>query len=204
MQRELVTLAMTGHHEAFTRLVDDSVERQYAVARLILRDTDLARDAVQEALVSASRNLRSLRDPDAWDAWLHRLTVWACYRLARKERRRAVVELHVVPNPDRPGAIDHTAELAGRDRVERRLGELPIDQRAVIVLQFHLDLSLTEAAEILNIPVGTAKSRVPALDGGDGSQPFGSSDRRTERVGERERALLQAQDGHVRDRAEVE
>ena len=160
MQRELVQRAIGGDHGAFTSLVDASIDRQYALATLILRDRDRAQDAVQEALVSAWRDVRSLRDPDAWDAWLHRLTVWACYRLARKERRKALVELHVLPDREPVGAVDHSTRLAERDRIERRLGDLPIDQRAVIVVHFHLGLPLTEAAAILDIPVGTAKSRL--------------------------------------------
>ena len=82
MQRELVERAIGAISEAFSSLVDASVDRLYAVATLILRDGDRAQDAVQEALVSAWRDVRALRDPDAWDAWLHRLTVWACYRAA--------------------------------------------------------------------------------------------------------------------------
>jgi RNA polymerase sigma-70 factor (ECF subfamily) len=160
MQRELVLRAIGGDHDAFTILVDGSIDRLYAVASLILRDRDRAQDAVQEALVSAWRDIRSLRNPDAWDAWLHRLTVWACYRLARKERRQSVVELHVVPDPEPAGAFDVTISLAERDRIERRLGALPIDQRAVIVLHFYLDRPLTEVADILDIPTGTAKSRL--------------------------------------------
>ena len=104
--------------------------------------------------------MRALRDPDAWDAWLHRLTVRACYQAARRERRRDLVELHVMPDPDWPGATDIPIALVERDRLERELGRLPIDQRAVMVLHFYLDLPLTEAAEILDIPVGTAKSRL--------------------------------------------
>ena len=96
MQRQLVERAIEGDHEAFTDLVDASIGRLFAVACLILRDRDRAEDAVQEALVSAWRDVRSLREPDAWDAWLHRLTVWACYRLSRKERRRTLVELRLV------------------------------------------------------------------------------------------------------------
>src|SRR5262245_9699887 len=98
MQHELVRRAMTGDHEAFTKLVDASIDRQYVLARAILRNRDRAQDAVQEALVSAWRDVRSLRDPGAWDAWLHRLTVWACYRVDRKDRRRTIVELRIVPD----------------------------------------------------------------------------------------------------------
>ena len=159
-RRELVELARRGDREAFSELVRASLDRQYAIASLILRDGDRAQDAVQEALVSAWRDLRALRDPDAWDAWLHRLTVRACYRLASKERRRNLVELHVVPDPEPVPSFDLALSLAERDRMERELGRLPIDQRTVMVLHFYLDLPLTQAATILDIPVGTAKSRL--------------------------------------------
>ena len=59
----------------------------------------------------AWRDLRALRDPDAWDAWLHRLTVRACYKVARKERRRSMVELHVTPDPRLAPGDDQTFAL---------------------------------------------------------------------------------------------
>ncbi len=130
-----------------------SLPRLYAIATLILRDQDRAQDAVQEALVLAWRHVRALRDPEAWDAWLYRTTVRACYRHARQQKRRDLVELHVEPDPERPGAVDLALSVVERDRLGRELGRLPIDQRAVMVLHFYLDLPLTEAAEILEIPV---------------------------------------------------
>jgi RNA polymerase sigma-70 factor, ECF subfamily len=160
MQRELAVRAIDGDREAFTKLVDASIDRLYAAATLILRDGDRAQDAVQEALISAWRDVRSLRDPDAWEAWLHRLMVWACYRVARKERRRKVVELQLVPDGRSRDTHDPSASVVERDRLARRLGDLPIDQRAVIVLHFYLERPATEVAEILGIPIGTAKSRL--------------------------------------------
>jgi len=132
----------------------------YATATLILRDGDRAQDAVQDVLVSAWRDVRAVRDPDAWDAWLHRLTVRACYRLARKERRRNLVELHVEPDLEVAGAMDPSNSVVDRDDLERQLGRLAIDQRVVIVLHFYLGLQLAEVAGILDIPIGTAKSRL--------------------------------------------
>ena len=96
MQRELVERAIQGDREAFTQLADASMHRLYAAATLILHDRDRAEDAVQEALISAWRDVRSLRNPDAWEAWFHRLLVRACYRVARNERRRNVVELRAL------------------------------------------------------------------------------------------------------------
>ena len=160
MKRELVERARAGDHEAFSELARASIARQYAVANLILRDVDRAQDAVQESLVSAWKDMRALRDPDAWDAWLHRLTLRACYRLAQKERRRNLAEIRIVPDPEPARSVDLSVSVAERERMEQELGRLPIDQRAVMVLHFYLDLPLSEAAVILDIPIGTAKSRL--------------------------------------------
>ncbi len=104
MQRELVDRARTGDLEAFTQLVKVAFPRLKGVAFLILRDADRAEDAVQESLVVAWQDLRALRDPDAWDAWLRRLLIRTCYRLAKKERRRTQVELQVRLDPGGAGS----------------------------------------------------------------------------------------------------
>jgi RNA polymerase sigma-70 factor (ECF subfamily) len=160
MTRELVRRAIEGDHDAFSSLVDSSVDRLHAVANLILRDPDRAQDAVQDALISAWKDVRALRDPDAWDAWTYRITVWSCYRMAKKDRRRNRVELKVVPDPEPSSPFDAPSALADRDLVERALSDLPIDHRAVVVLRFYVDLPLDAVADILDIPVGTAKSRL--------------------------------------------
>ena len=160
MQRLLVERAIAGDFDAFAELVAAVASRQYAVATLILRDRDRANDAVQDALVAAWRGLSALRDPDAWEAWVHRLTVRACMTAARRQRRRSLVELPADPEIDVPSVFDAQAAFAERDRMERELGALPIDQRAVIVLHFYIGLPLTEAAMVLDIPAGTAKSRL--------------------------------------------
>ena len=74
-QRALVERAQRGDHDAFTLLIERAAARLDGAARLILRDGELARDAMQEALFRAWRDLPGLRDPDRFDAWLHRLTV---------------------------------------------------------------------------------------------------------------------------------
>ena len=159
MQRDLAERARQGDHDAFTVLVDGSIGRLYAVACLILRDRDRAHDAVQEALVAAWRDIGGLRDPDRLDAWFHRLVVRACYRQARAERRRAVVELRVVPDVP-PTSPSPELGIVERDRLQRGFARLGPEQRAVLVLNHYLGLPLHEVAEILDIPSGTAKSRL--------------------------------------------
>jgi RNA polymerase sigma-70 factor, ECF subfamily len=157
MQRDLVLLARAGDHEAFTALIGGAIDHLYAVARLIVRDDDRARDAVQDALLRAWTGLPGLHDPDRFDAWLHRLLVHACYRAAGLERSRRIVEIHV----DVDGASrDAQGSLALRDQLERGFLRLSPDQRAVLVLHYYLDLTDAAAAEALSIPVGTLKSRL--------------------------------------------
>lgn len=159
MQRDLVMRAQGGDIEAFSALTAGCTGRFYAVARLILRDDDRASDAVQDALLQAWLDLRGLRDPDRFDAWAHRLLVRACYRAARRERGRSVVEIHISPLHE-PTTPDAQRSLAIHDQLERGFRRLSPDQRAAIVLHHYLGFSLAEAAEVLDIPLGTMQSRL--------------------------------------------
>jgi RNA polymerase sigma-70 factor, ECF subfamily len=154
---ELVDRARRGDREAFGVLAGGAVDRLYGIARLILRDTELAEDATQEALVRAWRDLPSLRDVERFDAWLYRLIVRACADVGR-DRRRWRAEVTVLPKE--PAQPDRTSELADRDQLERGLRRLNDAQRAILILTFYLGLSPSEAAHALQIPVGTAKSRL--------------------------------------------
>jgi len=160
-QRRLVERAREGDHDAFAELVHASVARLDTAARLILRDGELARDAVQEGLFRAWRGLRSLRDPDRFDAWVYRLTVNSCLDLARRRRRRPmeveIVEILEMSGPTMPDPADEIANRALVDGVMRRLDE---QGRSIIVLHYYLGLPISEVATALGIPVGTVKSRL--------------------------------------------
>jgi RNA polymerase sigma-70 factor (ECF subfamily) len=157
-QHGLVERARRGDRQAFAELIRASGARLDATARLILRDPDLAQDAVQETLIRAWRSLPGLRDPATFDHWLHSLVAHACIDLVRKRRRR-VIEVELSPIHD-PATRDGVAVIADRDQLDRVLARLEPEARAVVVLHFYLDLSLPRVAEILGIPLGTAKSRL--------------------------------------------
>jgi RNA polymerase sigma-70 factor, ECF subfamily len=157
-QRGLVDRARGGDHDAFTSLVDLTLVRLDAAARLIVRDRELARDAVQDTYIRAWRDLPGLRDPDRFSAWLHRLLVNACLDLTRRRKRR-VMEVELTPM-DMPAMADMTADFADRELLDAALRRLDPQHRAVVVMHYFLGMSLPEVAASLRIPYGTAKSRL--------------------------------------------
>ena len=158
MDRDLVESAQGGDREAYVDLIRDRSDRLFAIAQRILRDVDRAEDALQDALVIAWRDLRGLRDPDRFDAWLQRLLINVCIAQATRERRRTA-NLRVLPI-DGPAAPDELLSVADRDLLERGFRRLPPDQRAILVLHHYLGFEPSEIAETLGIPAGTARSRL--------------------------------------------
>jgi RNA polymerase sigma-70 factor (ECF subfamily) len=157
MQRELVERARGGDREAFASLAAASIGRLFNVANLMVGDHDLAEDVVQETLVLAWRDLKGLRDPDGFDAWLHRVLVRSVYREARRERRHSSRAVHV---PDLRRAPDAARVTEDRDALDRGFRRLRPDHRAVLVLRHYLGFSDEEAAAALSVPIGTVKSRL--------------------------------------------
>lgn len=119
--RDLVVRAQQGDGEAFGALAQAQANRLYAIAYRILRDADLAGDALQDTLVHTWRELPGLRDPDKFDAWACRITCRVCYRLARRERRRSAHRLMELPglSPPREAVGEDSDALADRDELER-------------------------------------------------------------------------------------
>jgi RNA polymerase sigma factor (sigma-70 family) len=157
VERKLVDRAQRGDPEAFDALARTVGDRCMAIAVRILRDADLAEDAVQTALIEAWRNLRALRDPDRFEPWLHRILTNACYAEARA-RRRYAAGIRLIPVESADGR-DQYLDVHDRDQLERAFRRLTIEQRAVLVFHHYLGLSLSEVADRLGIPLGTAKSR---------------------------------------------
>jgi RNA polymerase sigma-70 factor (ECF subfamily) len=145
--REMVERAGRGDYDAFEAVVRASVGRLCAIAYRILRDVDLAKDALQEALAKVWDDLPTLRDPDCFEAWAARITCRSCYRLAMRERRFALP----TPTEPRPDTAAFVAHVADQDEMERGFRRLSPEDRAVLVLHYYLGLTLSGVADTLGI-----------------------------------------------------
>jgi RNA polymerase sigma-70 factor (ECF subfamily) len=158
MQRQLVERAQSGDRAAFSALVTDILPKLLGTARLIIRDEELAKDAVQDAMVNAWLDLRTLRDPDRIEAWLYRLLIRACGRSIRgrsfRQLREVVLDLRDGPT------VESSSALAERDQLERALRRLSPEHRTVLVVRYYLDLRLADCAQVMAIPLGTVQSRL--------------------------------------------
>ena len=158
MHEELVLQAKKGDAEAFDTLARMVGDRCLAIAVRILRDTGLAEDAVQGALITAWIELRSLRDPSRFEPWLHRILTNQCYTEARR-RTRWSEGLRILPTVGTTGTDDYLT-VDDRDLLERAFRRLTVQQRTVLVFHHYLGLPITEVADRTGLPVGTAKSRL--------------------------------------------
>ena len=155
---ELVERAQRGDHEAFDALASAAYSRLYAIAKQILRDGYAAEDAVQDALVRAWRDVRGLRDRDRFDAWLHRLLVNACMDQVRQAPAARPSRSRSCRSISHPA--DRLGQLVDRDELEQIFVQLPVEQRAALVLTHYVGLSAPEVAAILGIPARTVYSRL--------------------------------------------
>ncbi len=159
MDGELVERARAGDADAFDQLVRGRIDTVYQLALGILGQPADARDATQEAFVSAWRKLPGLRDIERFDAWLDRITVNACRMALRK--KRGVREIQLLPDTDYGAATRSTTETdMTAAAFDNAFDELTVDQRALL-FEHHLDgRGVVEIAERLGVPAGTVKSRL--------------------------------------------
>ncbi len=157
---DLVRRFLEGDRAAFGVLAERHEGRVYNLAlRMTGREED-ARDATQEAFLTALRKLSSFRGEAAFTTWLHRVTVNACYDLLRKRRRSPLLDRVPDHEPEPPPVPDHADQTDFSIDVQRALLEVPEDFRVVMILHDVQDLPHEQVAAILGVPVGTVKSRL--------------------------------------------
>jgi RNA polymerase sigma-70 factor (ECF subfamily) len=162
MDRSLVDRARHGDLDAFEEIVHARMDAIYRLSFAIVGDEDDARDTTQETFVAAWHRIRGLRDPDRFDAWLQRIAVNAARMTLRARGRRRVRE---IPSGDVAALATVADRTVPADRSDAgllgaALDRLPVDQRTILVLHHLEGHGVAELAEILQIPIGTLKSRL--------------------------------------------
>jgi RNA polymerase sigma-70 factor (ECF subfamily) len=161
---DLVRRAAGGDHDAFAHLVRRHQDRVYRLCLRIMGNAEDAHDAAQDTFLSLLRKLGQFRGDAAFTTWLHRIGVNACYDSLRRMKRQPM--LHTVNGVERATGdggkpvADHADQVAGSMDIGRALSTIPEDYRVALVLADVQDLPYEEIAKVLDVPVGTVKSRV--------------------------------------------
>lgn len=158
--RELIALVAEGDRDAFTELMARTEDMVFAVCMRIMGNRETARDATQETFVTLFRKADRYKGTAAVTTWLYRVTVNTCYDMLRKAKRRQADSLPDYVDPADPQGSDGFTSVELRGPVVAALRSLPEEFRTAIVLRDVEGLALADVAEILDVPVGTVKSRV--------------------------------------------
>ncbi len=163
--RNLAARAARGEAPAFSRLIHKHSDLVYRVSLRMLGAND-APDASQEAWVRAWRNIGSFRGESAFSTWMYRITMNTCLNTRRKESRRKEQEVPEeftqLPEPSSGGSSPEASALDGerREEIFEALRSVRSEHRAAVFLRHMEGLKYQEIAEILDVPIGTAKGWV--------------------------------------------
>lgn len=165
-EAELIRLAQNGDDRAFATLMEQNRPALAGTAYLMLRDPQLAEDAVQEALVQIWRGLPSYRPTGSFRGWVVTILVHRIQKLKRKHRVETVPLDGMEERLEYGKDIEEEVFLGdARDRVRLALQHVNPEHREVLILRYYAELSVAEIAQTLGTPEGTVKSRISrALD----------------------------------------
>lgn len=158
---ELIQAIRDGDSSSFTKLVRRYQHVAYASAYALLKDFDLAHDAVQESFLTAYYQLHRLERPEVFPAWLNKIVTYACYRILRKRDSRNSPEAQESMSP----AAEKTPEQLLEDKERHQLvldalNALPDHLREVVFLYYLEERSQEEVAQYLGIRKSTVNNRL--------------------------------------------
>jgi len=159
VERELVLAARLGDEIAFARLIEAEAPRIYRAVLAVVRSPEDAQEVIQDASIRAWRQLDGLRDPDSWAAWYRRIAVRQAIDRAGRQSRMRLHEIDLDSIAEESG-LDPTSGWADRQAVMDALRQLATEDRVLLGLRFGADLPVADVAAALDIPLGTAKSRL--------------------------------------------
>ncbi|MGD8192342.1 RNA polymerase sigma factor [Brevibacillus ginsengisoli] len=163
-ESELMKECRLGNKEAFYELVEPHLAKAYRTSYAILHCQSEAEDAVQNALLEVYQSLLSTREIQHFGGWFHKLVVYRSLDLYRKKakesERTTTAELLPMVSAIEPTPMDRLIDSEEYDQLLVHLLKLSIQHRTVIVLYYFQEYNLEEIARLLNLKLGTVKSRL--------------------------------------------
>ncbi len=156
----LLNRYLGGDIGAFDELVRAHEDRVFGICLRMMSDRDAALDAVQETFLTVFRKADRYEARAAFSTWLYRVAMNTCYDQLRKAKRRRTEPLPESTDPVDPRGGDEFESVELRPDIEAALLRIAVEFRSAVVLVDLQGLSLEQAAEILDVPVGTIKSRL--------------------------------------------
>lgn len=157
---DLIGRYLAGDIDAFNELMAAHEDRVFAICLRMLKNREAALDATQETFLTVFRKADRYRAQAAFSTWLYRVAVNTCYDHLRREKRKQADPLPESHDPPDLGADDVFDAIDVRPDIEEALTELSPEFRAAVVLVDLQGMSLDQAADTLDVPTGTIKSRL--------------------------------------------
>ena len=165
-EKKLIERASGGDPSAFNRLMAQHENRMYAVALRMCANREDAQDCLQEAMLRVYRAIGSFKGQSTFSTWIYRITMNTCLDELRRKKNRQntsldnLVDMGWSPTDGGAGPEKQALMREMREKMHGAIRELPDDMRAAVVLRDIQGFSYDEIAQMLEINVGTIKSRI--------------------------------------------
>lgn len=165
-EQKLIEKASGGDASAFNRLMANHEKRMYAVALRMFANREDAQDCLQEAMLRVYRSIGSFKGQSSFSTWLYRITMNTCLdELRRKKNKQSasldnLLEQGWSPADESAGPEQHAVRNELKQELQSAIRELPEDMRSAVVLRDVQGFAYDEIAQVLNVNVGTVKSRI--------------------------------------------
>ena len=157
---ELIGRYLAGDIDAFNELMEAHEQRVFAICYRMLHDRDAALDATQDTFLTVFRKADRYRAQAAFSTWLYRVAVNTCYDHLRRQKRKQADPLPEAHDPADRSAGDAFEAAEVRTEIQEALAALSPEYAAAVVLVDLQGMSLEQAADTLDVPTGTVKSRL--------------------------------------------
>lgn len=165
-EQKLIEKASGGDASAFNRLMANHEKRMYAVALRMFANREDAQDCLQEAMLRVYRSIGGFKGQSSFSTWLYRITMNTCLDELRRKKNKQSASLDSLleqgwsPADESATPEKHALRSELKRELQSAIHELPEDMRSAVVLRDVQGFAYDEIAQMLDVNVGTVKSRI--------------------------------------------